>query len=194
MNLPSVNIRVIWDGGAEGTSISDRCMSRLLRAQRSLKLHDEDCPMSRMHRMDPPQRFFSFSESHGDNQGTVVEIIGDLRLITDGVGSDDDRAFPPIEVRMVPGQVDDILMSAPDLDRFGFDSHSEQDRFLFHSVGLSASRETPAAKPVDVRAVAEGDVDTSDDSSSYYVRVARTTYIPAHSTVCVDVACSEGSD
>ena len=31
--LPHITCRIIWDGSAEGTSISDRCLSRLLRAQ-----------------------------------------------------------------------------------------------------------------------------------------------------------------
>ena len=31
MLLPETNVRVIWDGGAEGISISDKCMGRILR-------------------------------------------------------------------------------------------------------------------------------------------------------------------
>ena len=32
---PNVFIRVIWDGGAEGTSISDKALSRIMRAQKN---------------------------------------------------------------------------------------------------------------------------------------------------------------
>lgn len=33
---PGLMIHVIWDGGGEGASVSDRCLSRILRAQRDL--------------------------------------------------------------------------------------------------------------------------------------------------------------
>ena len=39
LDLPSVQIRVIWDGGAEATSISDGAMSRILRAQEGKAPH-----------------------------------------------------------------------------------------------------------------------------------------------------------
>ena len=39
LGLPSVQVRVIWDGGAEATSISDGAMSRILRAQEGKAPH-----------------------------------------------------------------------------------------------------------------------------------------------------------
>ena len=62
MLLPGTNARVIWDGGAEGTSISDRCMSRILRNQSQAGIPDQSCPLRGMARMSPAQRFFSFAE------------------------------------------------------------------------------------------------------------------------------------
>ena len=41
MLLPETNVRVIWDGGAEGISISDKCMSRILRNQSQAGIPDE---------------------------------------------------------------------------------------------------------------------------------------------------------
>ena len=52
VRLPDVSLRVIWDTGAEGTSISDRCASRILRHHGLLGLTARDCPLNGMSRMD----------------------------------------------------------------------------------------------------------------------------------------------
>ena len=67
-----------------------------------------------------------------------MDILSSLRLATQ-----DGHAFPDLPIRMVPGQVDDVLLSACDLDRWGFDSHSDPDFFLLRAVGLAVPRETP---------------------------------------------------
>jgi hypothetical protein len=58
-NLESCLVKVVWDGGAEATSISDRCLSRIMRAQKSLS--NGQCPCVKQGRIDPPQ---CFSTSH----------------------------------------------------------------------------------------------------------------------------------
>ena len=72
--------------------------------------------MKDMGLMDPPKRFFAYADD-GNAQGTVVDIIGTLTLMTS-----DGQALPPLRVRMVPNPVDDLLMAAPDLDALGFDA------------------------------------------------------------------------
>ena len=56
--------------------------------------------------------------------------------------TEDDELLPEVFVRMVPGQVDDVLVAAPDLDKWGFDPHVSADRFLLHQCGLSVPRES----------------------------------------------------
>ena len=95
-NLPDVSIRVIWDTGAEGTSISPQAASRIMRAQEKKKLSARDSPFNGMSRMDPPQRFYSFAESHGKGEGRIVDIMGYLRMMTP-----EGDVLPPLDVRIV---------------------------------------------------------------------------------------------
>ena len=134
--LPETSVRVIWDGGAEGTSISDKCVSRILRNQSQAGIPDKSCPLRGMARMSRAQRFFSFAEGAQKVQGREVDILGELRLATA-----DGEPLPSLTVRMVPGQIDDILVAAPDLDKLGFDSGAA-DVIVLHSAGLSIPRET----------------------------------------------------
>jgi hypothetical protein len=57
------------------------------------------------------------------------------------LAGDGDVALPPLRVRMVPGQVDDLLRAAPDLDRLRFDP-TYPDSFLLNACGISVPRET----------------------------------------------------
>ena len=136
MLLPETNVRVIWDGGAEGTFISDKCMSRILGNQPQAGILDKSCPPRGMARMSPAQRFFSFAEGAQEGQGREVDILGKLHLATA-----DGEPLPSLTVRMVPSRIDDILVAAPDLDKLGFDPGAA-DVFVLHSVGLSIPRET----------------------------------------------------
>ena len=86
--------------------------------------------------MSPAQRFFSFAEGAQKGQGREVDILGELHLATA-----DGEPLPSLTVRMVPGQIDDILVAAPDLDKLGFDSGAA-DVFVLHGAGLSIPRET----------------------------------------------------
>ena len=88
--------------------------------------------------MDLPQRFFGFADNRGE--GRTVDIVLDLRLMTpDGV------PLPALRARMVPGQVDDLLVSAPDLDRLGFDATTVDEFFLLKKCGVSVRREGTGA-------------------------------------------------
>ena len=107
LNLPETCVRSIFDTGAEGTSASPQCSSRILRAQEKAGLSDRECPLNGMARMDPPQRFYSYSEKHG--AGKIVDIMDYLRFMTTNL-----EPLPPLLVRIVEGQVDDLLISAPD--------------------------------------------------------------------------------
>ena len=77
--------------------------------------------------MSPAQRFFSFAEGAQKGQGREVDILGELHLATP-----DGEPLPSLTVRMVPGQIGDILVAAPDLDKLGFDSGAA-DVFVLHS-------------------------------------------------------------
>ena len=129
MVLPETNVRVIWDGGAEGTSISDKCMSWILRNQSQAGIPDKSCPLRGLARMSLAQRFFSFATNE---PGTAF-----LQLLATADGG----PLPSLTVRMVPGQVDDVLVAAPGLDKLGYDSGAA-DVFVLHSAGLSIPRET----------------------------------------------------
>jgi hypothetical protein len=84
--------------------------------------------MSEMARVGP-QKFFSFNENA--TGGTEVDIMGTLVLMTDC-----GNTLPEFRVRMVPGQVDDLLVAAPDLNSLQF-SAPDPERFLLSSCGLS---------------------------------------------------------
>ena len=87
--------------------------------------------------MDPPQTFFGYDQGKGKGNGTTVWFIATLELSTvDGM------EFPPLEIRMAPGQIDDLLVAASDLDRWGFNSEENDDYFSFKALGLCAERET----------------------------------------------------
>ena len=102
--LPGVNVHVIWDGGAEGTSISAYAMSRLLGAQKEYGIALDACPLRGACRMVPGQRLYSFTESAGQE----VDILSILHLATR-----DGAELPPLTVRMVPGQIDALLSLHP---------------------------------------------------------------------------------
>ena len=132
INLPDfVNINVIWDGGAEGTSISDNCLSRIMRYQADLPAHK--CPIRNQCRMNPSQYFYGFVG--GKNEGIEVDILSDLYLCTtDGV------ELPCLSCRMVPGQSDDLLVCARDLDMLGWDRHTDPQFFLLQNFGIAVPR------------------------------------------------------
>ena len=120
-------LRVVWDSGAEGTTISANCASRVMRAQRS---SPEPEALVDLGRYRNPQTFYGFSGS----KSTKVDVQGYLRLQTmDGYN------LPELLVRIVPDQHDDILIAAPDLDRLGWERRN--DCFLLTEVGISISRE-----------------------------------------------------
>ena len=57
-----------------------------------------------------------FADTGNSKHYIKVIVQGDLYLVTlDGV------PFPALSVRVVPGQHDDVLVAAPDLDRWGWD-------------------------------------------------------------------------
>ena len=66
------------------------------------------CPMNGMARMDPAQRFHAFCEAKGGDKGTMVDVTGHITLMTE-----QGDMLPSLFVRMVPGQVDDVLVAAP---------------------------------------------------------------------------------
>ena len=85
--------------------------------------------------MSLAQLFFSFAEGAQQGQGREVDILGELHLATA-----DGEPLPSLTVRTVPGQIDDILVAAPDSDELGFDSRAA-DVFVLHCAGLSISME-----------------------------------------------------
>ena len=107
VRLPALKLRVVWDGGAEGTTISQRAASRILRAQGQLQ-PDEKVALVNPKRFKA-QHFFGFADSGEDQKGVKVDVQLTLRMMAP-CGS----ALPALEVRVVPGQLDDLLISAPD--------------------------------------------------------------------------------
>ncbi len=74
---------MIWDGGAEGTGISDKCLSRLLRDREAVQL-GKYYPMHPMACMVHTRRIFSYSDnSKKNNERKVVDILGPVILTTE---------------------------------------------------------------------------------------------------------------
>ncbi len=107
-----------------------------------------------MGRMDPPQKFFSFSETKSSDAGKTVGLIALLRVTTipwsNNVHSELSSNIvnlPTLMVRMVPGQIDDLLIGAEDLDLLGFDATYSRDLFHLKRVDVFIPRETPSSYP-----------------------------------------------
>ena len=115
-------VRCLWDGGAEATSLSDGCASRIMRVQEGKPPHQ--CAFNEMGRFAVAQKFWGFTT---EDKPSEVDIIGTLRLQTR-----EGQTLPGLRVRMVPGQHDDLLVSARDLDMLGW------SRDQFH-ISLSSS-------------------------------------------------------
>ena len=92
-----------------------------------------------MSQMSPWQKFSGFADTGESKQYIKVIVQGDLHLV-----SPDGIEFPPLGVRMVPGQHDDVLISAPDLDRWGWDRSRDPNNFLLLQLGISVPRSVPA--------------------------------------------------
>ena len=171
LGLSELPVRVIWDGGAEGTSISDSCMSRILRAQAGKPV--PECALKAMARMSAPQKFYGFTN---DNSKTV-EFIAELTLCT----PDDNMPLPPLTVRVVPGQHDDVLVAAPDLDLLGFDLYSDSRVFLLKRAGLAVLRETSAPDITQSQL-------TTDDQTRSVLRTVTSYNLEAFAITEVEVA------
>ena len=78
------------------------------------------------------------SDGFHEDPGTEVDILGILRLETD-----DHQSLPGLTVRMVLGQHDDLLVSAPDLDYLGWCRDDYTDLFEMKNCGIAVPRETP---------------------------------------------------
>ena len=108
--LKGVEVQSVWDGGAEGTTISEKCASRIMRAQGRLP-RDERQALVNLGRYAVPQNFYGFT----GNEAVRVDAQCDLTL-TAPCGT----TMPTLLCRVVPGQADDLLVAAPDLDLLGW--------------------------------------------------------------------------
>ena len=57
--------------------------------------------------------------------------------------SPDGQELPGLNVRMVPGQYDDVLVCASDLDFLGWSRDDYEDRFELKGCGVSVPRDAP---------------------------------------------------
>jgi hypothetical protein len=136
-----------------------------MRAQKSLS--NDQCPCVKQGRVDPPQRFSGFTEG---NNKIMVDLESYITMMTpDGI------ALPPLNCRMVPGQVDDILVSAPDKDVLGWQRGDVA--FLLENVGVSVQRDTPSPKHLCDR----------DLKPCPYITSRRALIIPPGESVLIDV-------
>ena len=88
-----------------------------------------------MGRFATPQKFWGFTTK---DDPSLVDIIGTLRLQTK-----DGFVLPGIRARMAPGQHDDLLVSATDLDMLGWSRDHHSDYFELLNCAILIARETP---------------------------------------------------
>jgi hypothetical protein len=122
-----MSVHVVWDGGAEGTTISQACASELLRKQHALP--PDQRPLVDLGRQ-PAQKFFGFSSDR--DSPIIVDVQGYLTLEKDG------QALPELISRVVEGQHDDMLVAALDLDRLGWNATPEY--FSLAACGIAIPR------------------------------------------------------
>ena len=134
--LPDQEGAVIWDGGAEGTTISSVCASRILFAQQELP---------EGHRIglvglcrQPCQNFNGFLVS---DTSVPVTVRAQLYLVDPVTKSE----LPPITVKIVRGQKDDVLIAGPHLDALGW--YPTKNSFVLSSCDISLSRKGETQYP-----------------------------------------------
>ena len=143
-------MHVVWDGGTEGTSISAACASKLLFAQEKLPLEERQAFVNLGRQ--PVQNFHSFASDNADPSSIRVDVQAQLTL----VDPESLTVLPPLVVRVVTGQHDDLLVAAPELDTLGWNRTPRH--FILDGCGLALVREQPAvrinvSKELDARGV-----------------------------------------
>ena len=106
---------------------------------------EERKALSNLGRFAKPLGFFGYQGKDGG--GAQVDIIGDLVLaVPDGDGRPP-IVLPSLRACIVPGQIDDVLISASDLDRLGFDASSSDTHFHLNSIGFAVPRSAGTELP-----------------------------------------------
>ena len=83
--------------------------------------------------MNLAQRFFGFAGKPDDAKNIIrVNVQGGLYLTTT-----EGTVLPPSRVRIVPGHLDDLLMAAPDLDKWELNPSSNSNYFVLKRLGIS---------------------------------------------------------
>ena len=113
--LPHIKIKVGWDTCAEATTMSDVCATRILRAQEPLLTRKMKVALHDLGRFDPPQRIKGFAGGEGIKVNVAAKFL--LGGGPGALGSE----FGDLQVRIVKGQTDDLLVGWPDLFRIGCD-------------------------------------------------------------------------
>ena len=121
-------------------------MSRVLRAQEGKP--PDQYALNSMGRFATAQNFYGYQ----NDPGTEVDITGTLYLETE-----DAQELPGLKVRMVPGQHDDLLISAPDKDFLGWSGERYPDFFELLNFGIAVPRETLV--PLEISAMRETEPD-----------------------------------
>jgi len=166
-----MRIRAVWDGGAEGTTISQKAASKILRAQGQLTAEDKVALVNPIR--FKAQTFYGFA----DTSGTKVDVKMTLRL-TAPCGTQ----LPPLVVRVVPHQLDDLLVSAPDLDVLGWSR--TPTAFVLGSVGISI----PRTDDWSLRPTAESGAYFADAPAvARTLRCRQTVVVPAGSSMYIPV-------
>ena len=175
VGLPDLLFRAVWDGGAEGTTMSDRLASQILHAQE----HNEVKALRGMGRMDQVQIFKGFDEA---GKGIKVSVIMDMYLCDPHSGDQ----LPSLRVRIVPGQYDDLLVAPWDLEMLGFDAYSSDTHFLLRNCGLSVLRETEKRNVNHMRSTAVQEANPQSGVKEEF-RLRRSEIIPPHQILEVQV-------
>ena len=132
LKLPAMEIRVIRDSGAEGPTLSQRAASRLLRAQGQLAEADKVALINPKN--FKAQHFYGFAESAKDVGGVQVDGRMSLNLVAP-CGT----RCPELDVRIVKGQLGDLLIIAPNLDYLAW-NHTPTSFFLASTPAADAFR------------------------------------------------------
>ena len=130
------------------------------------------------------QHFYGFVDVGKDQGGVKVDVRMILRLTAPC-----ESELPALEVRLVPGQLDDLLVSAPDFDFLGW--NRTPTSFMLASIGMSIPRTVGWSLQRTSAAAGNSSFFADAPAMSRLVRARRSQILPPGCSAFLEVSGAE---